>query len=197
MQSQQELHLCCAAAPPCPTAALALKELLRSPLLLLPPLVSSFRRACVSRFCTAPAEHVRLLPLSSRLMSSTTSHAGTETFQRYHTKSAAAHQEDGIGSRHRVSEQEQRASSAWDICIWTHTYVEARWKILWHFMLPPSVRVKQRSFAVSSLNRTGGLTPGFIPAHLTGMSTRPVPCRASPVPPPPPPPRQVETSSKA
>lgn len=85
MQSQQELHLCCAAAPPCPTAALALKELLRSPLLLLPPLVSSFRRACVSRFCTAPAEHVRLLPLSSRLMSSTTSHAGTETFQRYHT----------------------------------------------------------------------------------------------------------------
>lgn len=49
---------------------------------------------------------------------------------------------------------------------------------------------------VKSKQERWGLTPGFIPVHSTGMSTRPGLCRASPVPPPPPH-RQVETPSNA
>lgn len=114
MQSQQELYFCCAAVPPWPTAALALKELL------------------LGQFCETFCSLLQW-GLNSR---------------------AAA---CGLGFVGCLTELQML------LC-----------------------------FAASSLNRTGGVTPGFIPANLTGMSTRPVPCRASPVPPP----RQVETSSK-
>lgn len=36
-------------------------------------------------------------------------------------------------------------------------------------------------FVASSLNKNGGLTPGFIPVYLTGMSDSSMPSRASPI----------------
>lgn len=234
MQSQQELLFCCAAAPPCPTAALALEELLRSTffnlffikvivlactvdhssatLLLLPPslppwprLLSSCRCACVSRFCAPPAEHVQAL----RLSSGTDNPRGYWNIPALSHKAAAAHQGDGIASRYQVSEREPRASSAWNICLWTHTCVEPRWKILWRSALPPSVGVEQRScsvrpvFSLSERAPDAPLLWGVKSKQERWSHTWFYPCTfnwnvnsssVSPVPPPPP--RKVETSSK-
>lgn len=89
--------------------------------------------------------------------------------------------------------------------LWTHTFVEAGWKISWHFIYIFPLSNQTAEWAVfnlcqmalhlvaSCLNRKGGLTPVFIPVYLTGMSDGSMPCRAAPISLP----LQVETLSKA
>lgn len=142
-----------------------------------------------------------------------TTHVGAETFQRYRTRPPRRIRrlESLLVIRYQSEKRERRLpgisasepTPAWSpdgkSCDALRSLLQSGLNsgaaVCGPCLVCPTERQMLLCFGASSLNRKGGLTPGFILAHLTGMSTRPVPCRASPAPPPPP--RQVETSSKA
>lgn len=183
-------------------------------LLLLPPSLPGL--ACLVlvgvRACRVFARLLRNTCRRSVSAAAQTTHVGTETFRRYRTRPPRRIRgmESLLVIRYQSENRERRLpgisasepTPAWSpdgkFCDALHSLLQSGLNsgaaVCGLCLACPTERQMLLCFGASSLNRKGGLTPGFIPARLTGMSTRPVPCRASPVPPPPP--RQVETSSK-